>query len=89
MCTAFACNKCGTCCRHLRLFGKSYTWLLDGDTDMCRYFDPDSNLCTIYPIRPLICNIEIGYHVYFPHISYEDFITMNKDACIQLKKKFL
>lgn len=79
------CDKCGACCRHLKLFGEMYAWLVDGGTGMCRYFDPHTNLCTIYPIRPLICNIDEGYRLFFSHIPYEEFIEKNRHACIMLK----
>lgn len=81
----FPCDKCGACCRHLTLFGKAYEWLVDGSTGMCRYFDAATNFCTIYPIRPPICNIEVGYYLYFSHISHDEFISQNQMACKILK----
>ena len=86
MTLTFTCDKCGACCRHLRLFGKPYEWLVEDSTGACRYFDPATNLCTIYPIRPLICNVEIGYHLFFSHIAPADFIRQNQRACGLLKK---
>ncbi|WP_371877427.1 YkgJ family cysteine cluster protein [Desulfomicrobium sp. ZS1] len=82
----FDCDKCGACCRHLKLFGDAYAWLVDGGTGMCRYFDPNTNLCTIYPIRPLMCNIDLGYGLFFSHIPYAEFIEKNRQACGVLKK---
>lgn len=82
---AFPCSKCGACCRHLKLFGKAYAWLLDGDTGMCRYFDPQKNLCSIYPIRPVICNMDIGYRLFFSHMPQEEFIAKNREACHKLQ----
>lgn len=81
----FPCDKCGACCRHIRLLGKSYEWLLDGGTDMCRYFDAAANLCAVYPVRPLICNVEAAYHVYFSDMPYEEYIEQNCLACRLLK----
>lgn len=81
----FPCDKCGACCRHLELFGKAYEWLLDDGTGVCRYFDAVTNLCAIYPVRPLMCNIEAGYHLYFSHIPHEEFIARNRMACRILK----
>jgi len=55
---------------------------VDGQSGMCRYFDPATNLCTIYPVRPTICNIEKGYALYFKQdISWEDFVTKNLEGC--------
>lgn len=82
----FTCDKCGACCRHLKLFGAAYAWLVDDGTGACRYFDAATNLCTIYPVRPLICNMEVGYHLFFSHIPPEDFIRQNQAACRLLKK---
>lgn len=82
----FPCDKCGACCRHLRLFGPVYAWLVDDGSGMCRYFDPESNLCSIYPIRPAICNLEIGHALYFSTLTWDDFVDRNLEACAKLKK---
>lgn len=81
----FPCDRCGACCRNLWMFGKPYEWLLDSQNGMCRYFDTKSNLCLIYPIRPIICNIQIGYKILFNNISFEEFIYRNIKGCNFLK----
>lgn len=83
---AFPCTKCGACCRHLRLFGPAYAWLTDDESGMCRYFNPKTNLCSVYALRPLICNLEIGHAIYFRHMSWEDFVAKNLAACELLKQ---
>lgn len=81
----FNCDKCGACCRQLYLFGLPYEWLLDPATGACKYFDMKTNCCTVYPIRPTICNIELGYHLYFSHLAQDEFYRKNEEACIILK----
>lgn len=83
---AFPCDKCGSCCENLQLFGKPYAWLLDESTGMCRYFNSESRLCAIYPVRPLICNMEVGYHIFFSHMSWREFVEKNMAACEALRK---
>lgn len=81
----FPCDQCGACCRHLRLFGKAYEWLVDDGTGACRYFDAATNLCSIYPVRPLICNMKAGYHLFFSHIPRAEFVAQNQRACQLMK----
>ncbi|MDE5833380.1 MAG: YkgJ family cysteine cluster protein [Desulfovibrio sp.] len=81
----FPCDRCGECCRNLRLFGKPYEWLLDAEGRACRYFNQRENLCSIYPIRPLICNIEVGRAVFYKDVSPDEFIKSNIQGCIFLK----
>lgn len=80
----FFCSKCGACCQQLELFGKAYEWLDKGD-GVCRYFDVESKLCTIYETRPLICRVEEGYHAFFADRSYEEYIKATHLACEKLQ----
>lgn len=82
---AFPCDKCGACCANLKLFGAPYAWLMDSATGMCRYFNPESRLCAVYPIRPVICNLAIGYQLFFSHMSWQQFKDLNMTACARLK----
>jgi hypothetical protein len=55
----------------------------DEGNGTCRYLQ--NNLCGIYANRPLICNIEKMYQVYFMDIlTEEEFINMNTQACKKL-----
>ena len=83
----FSCDRCGACCRQLFLFGPAYNWLDDG-TGRCRYFDMSTHLCTVYPVRPLICRVEEGYPLLFSHISWDDYIEQSMYACKLIKKLF-
>ena len=59
----FKCDKCGLCCQNLK---KSYLYKdLDRGDGICKYYNTETKLCTIYSSRPLICNIEESYYKYF------------------------
>lgn len=78
----FKCDKCGQCCRHLAN-SEVYKELDRGD-GVCKYLD--GNLCSIYDDRPVICNIDKAFELYFKHvISKEDYIKLNQEACLSLK----
>ena len=79
----FKCDKCGQCCRHLAN-SEVYKELDRGD-GVCKYLE--GNLCSIYDDRPVICNIDKAFELYFKHvISKEDYIKLNQEACLSLKR---
>lgn len=80
----FECDRCGACCRHLKLFGQAYASLDRGD-GICRHLDPENNLCRIYENRPLICNVREGYKVFFSDMPYDEYIAMTVQGCEKLK----
>lgn len=84
MTTPFPCTACGQCCRHVHLSQK--TAYLDRGDGVCRHLDDDSDLCTIYENRPLICQIENYYHQHYAHLyDWDDFVTLNLDICQALQ----
>ena len=57
----FECDKCGCCCRHL---DKSELYKeLDRGDGICRYLE--GNICSIYETRPILCQIDLSYDLYF------------------------
>lgn len=68
------------------MFGEAYEWLIGSDGRMCRYFDPETNLCAVYPIRPLICNIKMGHAILFSAVPFSVFVDKNLEGCAFLKK---
>jgi hypothetical protein len=52
----------------------------------CSYIT-DDNLCSIYETRPLMCNIEKGHQVFFPHMTKEHYYSENKRMCIVLQQE--
>ncbi|GHU73957.1 hypothetical protein FACS1894188_00810 [Clostridia bacterium] len=48
--------------------------------------DEESNLCSIYENRPLLCNVDLAYKSYFQNfMSLEDYYAKNYKACELLK----
>jgi len=80
----FICSKCGACCRNL---DKSiYFAEYDMGNGVCRYFDEETNLCTIYDDRPLLCNIEKAYDAYFKeYMTLDEYYSANYESCETLR----
>ncbi|MFR3787315.1 MAG: YkgJ family cysteine cluster protein [Agathobaculum desmolans] len=80
----FPCNQCGQCCRHIP--DQPQYQMLDRGDGICRYLNLSTNLCTIYPTRPLVCNVDAMYDAYFKTIYTKDkFYKLNQQACEKLK----
>ncbi len=46
------------------------------------------NLCGIYETRPIVCNVDEGYKVFFAKVmSKEEWNKMNRDICISLQQE--
>lgn len=84
--TKFKCTKCGSCCRNLNKsnFKNFHLDKLDRGDGTCKYL-LENNLCAIYLVRPIYCRIEEGYHVYFKHIPYENYMLANYFSCIDIQ----
>lgn len=81
----FKCDKCGLCCKQLNR-SSIYSELDRGD-GVCKFFDEKVNLCTIYQNRPLLCNIDKSYEIYFKNsMSKDEYYQLNYDACKKLKE---
>lgn len=83
----FPCDRCGLCCEHLN--ASPFYVDLDDGSGMCRYFDRKSRLCTIYEHRPQKCRINAGYAWFRDLLSYEEYRSMNLQACQKLKEEYL
>lgn len=82
----FKCDSCGLCCRNV-LASPLYSDLDRGD-GVCRFFDDMTKLCRIYDQRPVRCNIDKMYDLYFKDkMSKKDYYKLNYDACSRLKNK--
>lgn len=80
----FNCDRCGICCRSLDK-SELYKFLDRGD-GVCRYLN--GNLCSIYNQRPLICNVDACYNLYYKNtMTLEEFYNLNYQACKKLKEK--
>lgn len=55
---------------------------------ICKYLDDNSLLCKIYDTRPVLCNVDQSYELFFKStISKKEFYELNYLACKQLKKR--
>ncbi len=82
----FRCDCCGLCCMNLRM-SNIYSDLDRGD-GICKYFDMESKLCSIYSNRPDKCNVDKTYEIYFKNkMSLEEYYQLNYKACNELKKE--
>lgn len=79
----FQCDCCGLCCRSLK--GAALYKDLDDGTGTCRYFDRNTNLCTIYQNRPEKCNVRAMYRYFADKMTYEEWLEANAKVCRQLK----
>lgn len=78
----FPCSKCGACCRKIGLLAPE----LEGPNGVCKYLSED-NLCTIYPDRPIFCNVDKFYDKYMSDkMSREDFYNLNLAECKKLQE---
>jgi Fe-S-cluster containining protein len=79
----FPCIKCGLCCRTLPSIQDAVE--LNRGDGVCKYLK--DNLCSIYPTRPIICNIESMYFSKFKDAMTEtQFILMNLKSCYRIAK---
>jgi len=80
----FECDRCGLCCRHVNL-NPMYVNMHSGD-GVCKFLDQETNLCTIYNERPLLCRVDATYELlYQDQMSREEFYAMNYEECKKLK----
>ena len=82
----FKCDKCGCCCSNLGA-SKIYSDLDRGD-GICKFFDENTRLCSIYENRPLKCNIDKTYELLFKDkMTLEEYYRLNYESCKKLKKQ--
>ncbi|NCD10101.1 MAG: YkgJ family cysteine cluster protein [Negativicutes bacterium] len=58
--------------------------LHDGD-GVCRYYDEEVHLCSIYENRPDKCNVEKGFELVAGLMSYQEYLQRNIAMCEKLK----
>ena len=82
----FNCSKCGLCCMNI---GDSplFEDLNRGD-GICKNYDESSKLCAIYKERPVKCNVDLAYVLYFSEVmSLDEFYELNYAVCRELRRK--
>lgn len=79
----FPCTSCGKCCRQVG--NHEHTRFLDRGDSVCRYLQLESNLCSIYEQRPIVCRVYDYHQQYLSHeITWYDFRQMNIEICSKL-----
>ena len=69
----------------MNVFLSQETNFLDRGDGICKYYNVDNYLCSIYETRPEICRIDIQYNNYYKEkYSWEDFVKVNLVVCNQL-----
>lgn len=76
----FHCIQCGECCRNLQFVEALKTF--HNGNGICMYLDEETNLCRIYKKRPLICNVEKCYDVFFADtMTKQEYYALNYKGC--------
>lgn len=50
----------------------------------CSMLD-ENNLCTIYKMRPAVCNVQTMYNIYYNMMGKEKYLEVSKEACQTLR----
>lgn len=80
----FDCNCCGICCKNIKYVPQLQKY--DNGYGQCIYLT-NSNQCSIYKIRPEICNVDFMYKKIYSNIySKKEFYELNYKACYELNK---
>ena len=82
--TLFPCVRCGLCCRNIDKVLQLQDF--NDGTGTCTYLRSD-NLCSIYPTRPIWCNVAEAYSDMFRQTMPEhEFFVKNLEICIELNR---
>ena len=82
----FHCDCCGLCCKSISN-SPIYQHLDRGD-GICKYFDDSTSLCSIYENRPVECNVDAMYELFFKsNMTKEEYYKLNYMACEKLKSE--
>ena len=84
----FPCERCGACCRKI---GKApMTRHMAKDNGVCKYLNEVTNLCMIYPDRPITCRVDEFYdQCYKDKMSREEFYRIHQEFCKKFSKREL
>lgn len=80
----FVCTKCGICCKNVAHYEASE--FLDRGDGICKYYDENTKLCTIYDFRPEVCRVDKMYKKYKNQMTWDEYLALNYQACKELQE---
>lgn len=82
----FKCDCCGLCC--MQVVSSPLYYDLDRGDGICRYFNCKTKRCNIYGNRPIRCNVDGTYELYFKDkMTRDEYYKFNYEACEKLKRE--
>lgn len=82
----FPCDLCGLCCQNIGHIQELKNF--DLGNGVCMHLDLKSKECKIYNDRPLICQVDAMYQLFYSTIMTKDrFYKLNQKVCNSLKKQ--
>lgn len=82
----FPCERCGACCRNVDKAQETHS--LDRGDGVCRHYDDQLKLCSIYESRPEICRVDYQFVTnYRTLMDWPTFVKLNLDACNRLQQQ--
>jgi hypothetical protein len=59
---------------------------MDRGDGVCRYFESSTKLCRIYYKRPVLCDVDKTYELYFKDkMTKEEYYNENYKSCEKIK----
>jgi Fe-S-cluster containining protein len=81
----YPCSSCGLCCQHVGDIPQLQE--LSGKEGACIHLS-ESNECSIYNERPLLCRIDEAYNSgLFSEYTLKEFYKFNASVCNDLQEK--
>lgn len=79
----FKCTQCGLCCQNISKILPEF----DLGNGTCKYYDPDTKLCTIYEDRPLVCRVKDYWLLNDTGLSWKEWCDLNYQVCQKLQEE--
>lgn len=78
----FKCTQCGLCCQNISKILPEF----DLGNGVCKYYDPEVKLCTIYEDRPLVCRVKEYWLLGNTGLSWKEWCNLNYQVCQKLQE---
>lgn len=80
----FPCDYCSECCRHIDIVPALLGF--DRGDGVCKFLNTNGK-CSIYSIRPNVCNGQYVYEKYFSYMTVKEFHKFVFSLCKNLKER--